>query len=43
MEILETGQLRLLNEYIHKTPTGVIDMLRIKGLGPKRSRPSGKK
>jgi len=36
MEILETGQLRLLNEYIHKTPTGVIDMLRIKGLGPKK-------
>jgi len=36
MEILETGQLRLLNEYIHKTPSGVIDMLRIKGLGPKK-------
>jgi len=36
MEILETGELRVLNEYIHKTPAGVIDMLRIKGLGPKK-------
>ncbi len=35
-EILETGELRLLNEYIHRTPPGIIDMLQIKGLGPKK-------
>jgi DNA polymerase (family 10) len=35
-EILETGELRLLKEYINKTPSGVIEMLRIKGLGPKK-------
>jgi DNA polymerase (family 10) len=35
-EILETGELRLLREYINKTPSGVIEMLRIKGLGPKK-------
>ena len=35
-EILETGQLRLLNEYIGRTPPGIIDMLQIKGLGPKK-------
>src|ERR1700744_4205487 len=35
-EILETGELRLLKEYISRTPPGVIDMLQIKGLGPKK-------
>jgi DNA polymerase (family X) len=35
-EIQQTGELRLLKEYIHKTPPGVIDMLNIKGLGPKK-------
>ncbi len=35
-EILETGELRLLHEYINKTPPGVIAMLQIKGLGPKK-------
>jgi DNA polymerase (family 10) len=35
-EILHTGELRLLQEYIAKTPPGVIEMLRIKGLGPKK-------
>jgi DNA polymerase (family 10) len=35
-EIIETGQLRLLHEYINQTPPGVMDMLRIKGLGPKK-------
>ena len=35
-EIQSTGELRLLKEYIHKTPQGVIEMLNIKGLGPKK-------
>ena len=35
-EIQQTGELRLLKEYIHKTPPGVIEMLNIKGLGPKK-------
>ncbi|HXB96165.1 MAG TPA: helix-hairpin-helix domain-containing protein [Puia sp.] len=35
-EIQQTGELRLLKEYIHKTPQGVIEMLEIKGLGPKK-------
>lgn len=36
IEMLETGQLDLLNEYIQKTPPGVIEMLNIKGIGPKK-------
>jgi len=35
-QILETGELPLLREYIEKTPPGVIEMLQIKGLGPKK-------
>ncbi len=35
-EILQTGELHLLQEYIARTPPGVIEMLRIKGLGPKK-------
>ena len=37
IEQLETGALKILEEYIHKTPEGVIEMLqKIKGLGPKK-------
>src|ERR1700760_1141274 len=36
LEIQQTGELRLLKEYIHKTPPGVVEMLSIKGLGPKK-------
>ena len=36
IEMLDTGQLAVLNEYIAKTPPGVIEMLNIKGLGPKK-------
>src|SRR5690242_7240613 len=36
LEQLETGQLLLLNEYLEKTPAGVVEMLRLKGLGPKK-------
>ena len=35
-EIIETGELRLLQQYIANTPPGVIEMLQIKGLGPKK-------
>ncbi len=35
-EILTTGKLALLEEYIINTPPGVIDMLSIKGIGPKK-------
>jgi DNA polymerase (family 10) len=34
--ILDTGELPQLHEIIDKTPPGVIEMLRIKGLGPKK-------
>ena len=33
---MQTGTLPQLQEYISKTPLGVIDMLNIKGLGPKK-------
>ena len=35
-EIIATGELRLLREYIEKTPPGILELLRIKGLGPKK-------
>ncbi|HXD76425.1 MAG TPA: helix-hairpin-helix domain-containing protein, partial [Puia sp.] len=35
-EILETGELKLLREYVANTPPGILEMLRIKGLGPKK-------
>jgi len=35
-EIIDTGELRLLHEFINRTPPGVIAMLQIKGLGPKK-------
>ncbi|HEX7692247.1 MAG TPA: helix-hairpin-helix domain-containing protein [Sediminibacterium sp.] len=35
-EQLETGSLGVLNEYLEKTPPGVLEMLHIKGLGPKK-------
>ena len=36
IEILETGKLSALEEIINKTPPGVIEMLNIKGIGPKK-------
>jgi DNA polymerase (family 10) len=36
VEMLDTGKLEVLNEYISKTPPGVIEMLNIKGIGPKK-------
>lgn len=36
IEQLETGRLEILEEYIQKTPAGILEMLRIKGIGPKK-------
>jgi DNA polymerase (family X) len=36
LAILQTGELAQLNEFIAKTPPGIIEMLNIKGLGPKK-------
>ena len=36
IELLQTGELKILQEIISKTPTGVIEMLHIKGIGPKK-------
>ena len=36
LEMLDTGKLEVLSEYISKTPPGVIEMLNIKGIGPKK-------
>jgi DNA polymerase (family 10) len=35
-EIIETGELAVLKQYIANTPVGVIEMLQIKGIGPKK-------
>jgi DNA polymerase (family X) len=36
LEIIQTGELKALKEIIGKTPPGVIEMLNIKGIGPKK-------
>ena len=36
IELLETGSLKTLQEIMEKTPPGVIEMLNIKGIGPKK-------
>lgn len=36
IELLQTGKLTLLETYIAQTPPGVIEMLNIKGIGPKK-------
>ncbi len=36
IEMLDTGELKLLKEYIERTPVGVVEMLNIKGIGPKK-------
>ncbi|MBS1497023.1 MAG: DNA polymerase/3'-5' exonuclease PolX [Bacteroidetes bacterium] len=36
MELLDTGRLKMLEELILNTPKGVIEMLNIKGIGPKK-------
>ncbi len=36
IELLETGSMQVLQEMIGKTPPGVIEMLNLKGIGPKK-------
>jgi DNA polymerase (family X) len=36
IEMLETGKMKILNEYLGKTPVGILEMLNIKGIGPKK-------
>lgn len=36
IEQIESGRLANLDEYINKTPEGICDLLKIKGLGPKK-------
>jgi DNA polymerase (family 10) len=36
IEQLQTGRLGLLDEYVEKTPPGILEMLNIKGIGPKK-------
>lgn len=35
-ELLETGKLQALEEMLNRTPKGVLEMMQIKGLGPKK-------
>ncbi|WP_316795631.1 helix-hairpin-helix domain-containing protein [Pedobacter agri] len=36
IELLQTGELKELNDIISQTPEGVVEMLGIKGIGPKK-------
>ena len=36
MEIINTGEFQQLKEYLTKTPEGILEMMNIKGLGPKK-------
>lgn len=36
LELAATGQIQKLEEYLEKTPVGVVEMLGIKGFGPKK-------
>jgi DNA polymerase (family X) len=36
IEILNEGHMKVLEDYVQKTPPGLIEMLSIKGLGPKK-------
>jgi len=36
VEILSTGKMKILEDLILKTPEGIFEMLKIKGLGPKK-------
>jgi len=36
IEMLDTGQLEILTQYIENTPKGIIELLNIKGIGPKK-------
>lgn len=36
IEMLDTGHLAVLTDYLAKTPPGIIEMMNIKGIGPKK-------
>lgn len=36
IELLDSGEITQLKEYVAKTPEGVLEMMNIKGLGPKK-------
>ncbi len=36
IEMLDTGELKVLGDYLQRTPPGVVEMLNIKGIGPKK-------
>src|ERR1700751_1571364 len=36
IEMLDSGEMKTLNEYLGKTPAGLVEMLNIKGIGPKK-------
>ncbi|MDB5223634.1 MAG: polymerase/3-5 exonuclease PolX [Chitinophagaceae bacterium] len=36
LEVIDTGRISELDNYLEKTPPGILEMLRIKGLGPKK-------
>ncbi len=36
LEILQTGRMQSLEAYLAKTPAGILEMMQIKGLGPKK-------
>lgn len=36
VELLDTSELNIVNELIEKTPEGILEMLSIKGIGPKK-------
>src|SRR5215470_15701149 len=36
IEMLETGEMKTLNDYLENTPAGLIQMLNVKGIGPKK-------
>src|SRR5579863_5593910 len=35
-ELIGSGKMKLLEEYLLKTPEGILDMMKIKGIGPKK-------
>ena len=35
-ELLKTGKIKLLDDLLEKTPPGILEMMNIKGLGPKK-------
>lgn len=35
-ELLETGHMKVLDDWLDKTPPGIVDMIHVKGLGPKK-------